>query len=139
MKRRSSPIRSRISEGGRDQFSELKEKIVRMANAEIAGRAHGAAQRLDAAPMAFDARQAARGGPAAVAVHDDGDVPRHGEASPHRNGRRRFAFDRRQRAHTVMISFSLAASSLSISAIICVGRLLHLARTGASCSSSLIL
>ena len=30
MKRRSKPIRSRISAGGRDQFSELKEKIVRM-------------------------------------------------------------------------------------------------------------
>jgi hypothetical protein len=30
MNRRSNPIRSRISERGRDQFSELKEKIVRI-------------------------------------------------------------------------------------------------------------
>src|SRR5712671_5317711 len=29
MKRRSNPMRSRISDGGRDQFSELKEKMVR--------------------------------------------------------------------------------------------------------------
>ncbi len=29
MKRRSSPMRSRISDGGRDQFSALKEKMVR--------------------------------------------------------------------------------------------------------------
>ena len=28
MKRRNKPIRSLISAGGRDQFSELKEKIV---------------------------------------------------------------------------------------------------------------
>src|SRR5262245_28502220 len=30
MKRRNNPIRSRISAAGRDQFSELNEKVVRM-------------------------------------------------------------------------------------------------------------
>ena len=34
------------------------------------------ADRVDAGAMAFDARQVALAGPAAVAVHDDGDVPR---------------------------------------------------------------
>ena len=52
---------------------------MRIADAEIAGRAHGAAQRFDAAPMALDARQAARRRPASVAVHDDGDMARHVE------------------------------------------------------------
>src|SRR6185312_228887 len=35
-----------------------------------------AAHRLDAAPMAGHARQAPAPGPAAVAIHDDGDVTR---------------------------------------------------------------
>ena len=43
-------------------------------NAEFAGGAHRAAQRFDAEPMAFAARQAALRRPAAVAIHDDGDV-----------------------------------------------------------------
>ena len=60
MKRRSSPIRSPTSAAGRDQFSELKEKMVMMLDAEFAAGADRAPQRLDAAPMAFDARQAAR-------------------------------------------------------------------------------
>ena len=46
-------------------------------DAELAGRAHRPPDRLDAAPMALEARQAALGRPAAVAVHDDGDVGRH--------------------------------------------------------------
>jgi hypothetical protein len=35
------------------------------------GGAYNAAQRLDAAAMAFGTRQAARGRPAPVSVHDD--------------------------------------------------------------------
>ena len=80
MKRRNSPNRSLISDCGRDQFSELKEKMVRNGNAEFARRAHGLAQSLDPAAVALDARQAARGRPAPVAIHDDGDVPRRLEA-----------------------------------------------------------
>src|SRR5260370_7654739 len=48
-------------------------------DSEVAGGTHGAPQRFDAAAMAFPTRQAARRRPAAVAVHDDGNVPRHGE------------------------------------------------------------
>src|SRR5262249_28413013 len=48
------------------------------ADAEIAGRTHAAPQRFDPAPVSFAARQSARGGPASVAVHDDGNVPGHG-------------------------------------------------------------
>ena len=40
-------------------------------DAELAGGAHALAQRLDAGAMAGQPRQAARLGPAAVAVHDD--------------------------------------------------------------------
>ena len=42
----------------------------------LAGGADGAADRLDAAPVALDPRQAAPRRPAAVAVHDDGDMGR---------------------------------------------------------------
>ena len=45
-------------------------------DAEIARGPHGLAQRLDAAPVALAPRQAARGGPAPIAVHDDGDMQR---------------------------------------------------------------
>jgi len=50
-------------------------------NPEIAGGAHGLAQRLDPAAMPFHARQTARRGPAPVAVHDDSDMARHLEAA----------------------------------------------------------
>src|SRR6266536_503018 len=43
-------------------------------DAELAGGAHGAPQRFDPAPMPFGARQPARSRPAAVAVHDDGNM-----------------------------------------------------------------
>ncbi len=76
MNRRSSPNRSPISVAGRDQFSELNEKIVRYENAEFVRGADHATQRLDAAAMAFGARQTARGRPAPVAVHDDSDMQR---------------------------------------------------------------
>ena len=77
MKRRSRPIRSRTSAGGRDQFSELKEKIVSTWMPISPAARTVRAQRLDAAAMAFGARQAARGRPAPVAIHDDGDMARH--------------------------------------------------------------
>jgi hypothetical protein len=43
-------------------------------HAEFMGRANDPAQRLDAAAVAFRARQTPRGRPAAVAVHDDRHV-----------------------------------------------------------------
>ena len=46
------------------------------ADAVADRRLDGAANRLGAGAMAGDARQAARRGPAAVAVHDDGDMAR---------------------------------------------------------------
>ena len=51
-----------ISDSGRDQFSELKENMVRYRYAEIAGGSHRPAQRFDAAAMAFE-----RGRPRAAA------------------------------------------------------------------------
>ena len=47
-----------------------------VADAEIAGGAHGATDRFDAAAMALEPRQAALGRPTAIAVHDDGDMRR---------------------------------------------------------------
>ena len=47
-----------------------------VADAEIAGGAHGATDRFDAAAMALEPRQSALGRPAAIAVHDDGDMRR---------------------------------------------------------------
>ena len=128
MKRRNSPIRSRISDGGRDQFSELKEKMVRIANAHFAGGAHGLAQRLDAAPMPLPARQPARRRPAAVAIHDDGDVPRH------RRTAGQWELDCWAMAttdQTVMISFSLVAQQLIDVGDRLIGRLLDIGRPSA--------
>ena len=48
-------------------------------DADLAGGANRAAHGFDAAAMALAARQTARRGPAAIAVHDDGDVTRHFE------------------------------------------------------------
>src|SRR5262249_28406908 len=83
---------------------------------EVAGRAHGAAQRLDAAPVPLGARQAARRGPTAVAVHDDGNMPRYGEFADLNTGQR-FGIGHAAPPHTVRISFSFAASMRSRSAI----------------------
>ena len=47
-----------------------------LAEAQAATFLDGAAHALHAAAVALDARQAALLRPAAVAVHDDGDVPR---------------------------------------------------------------
>jgi hypothetical protein len=87
-------------------------------NAEVTRSTNGAAQRLDAAPMSFDARQAASGGPASVAIHDDGHMPRHLEGAAPLREKLGAASRSRRVAQTVMISFSLAASSLSTSAIV---------------------
>ena len=125
MKRRSSPISSRISGGRPRPVLRAEGKDRQDADAEIAGGAHRAAQRLDAAAMAFAARQAARRRPAPVAIHDDGDVPRHGElADPHSS--QRLGLRHLRQPHTVRISFSFAASILSISAIVSSVSLLHL-------------
>src|SRR5207237_9678981 len=45
-------------------------------DAELVGGANDAAQCLDAAAVAFGARQTAGRSPTSVAVHDDGDLPR---------------------------------------------------------------
>jgi hypothetical protein len=50
------------------------------------GGANDAAQRLDAAAMAFGARQAARGRPASVSVHDDRHMQRDGSIRSFRGG-----------------------------------------------------
>ena len=47
-------------------------------DAQPRGTAQHGAHRLGTATVALDAGQTARGGPAAVAVHDDGDVRREG-------------------------------------------------------------
>ena len=116
-----------ISDGGRDQFSELKEKIVRNRNAEFARRAHGLAQSLDAAAMTFDARQAARGRPAPIAIHDDGDVPRHSRSRRLRAAAcvpNLSALPRRSNRHDLLF---LAGEQLLDLGDGRVGRFLHLA------------
>ena len=58
---------------------------------KVAGGADGAAQRLNSATMALPAWQTARRRPTSVAIHDDGNMPRHGEIafkSPQRLGLR---------------------------------------------------
>ena len=47
-----------------------------IADADLAGGTDGAPDGLDAAPVSLDPRQAAPRRPAAVAVHDDGDMGR---------------------------------------------------------------
>ena len=56
--------------------AERKDREVE--HADFMGGANDTAQRLDAAAMAFGARQATRGGPASIAVHDDRHVQRNG-------------------------------------------------------------
>src|SRR5207249_10153233 len=89
--------------------------ICQKTNSEIAGGTHRASQRFDATAMAFPPRQAARRCPAAVPVHDDGNVPRHGEIAD--LSVQRLALRHPLQPHTVRISFSLFANILSISAI----------------------
>src|SRR5260370_12049883 len=84
-------------------------------DSEVAGGTHGAPQRFDATAMAFPTRQAARRRPAAVAVHDDGNVPRHGEIAD--LSVQRHVLRHPLQPHTVRISFSLFVNVLSTSAI----------------------
>src|SRR5207244_1210664 len=58
------------------QFFDAEAVERELADAEPAALLDGRANALDAAAVALDARQAALPGPAAVAVHDNGDVPR---------------------------------------------------------------
>src|SRR6202030_1176321 len=83
-------------------------------NAELVGRAHRLAQGLDAAAMPLHARQAAAGGPASIAIHDDGDMAGTFEAG----AAARLGVNFACRAQTVMISFSLPASIFSTSAMV---------------------
>src|SRR5262249_30575764 len=93
-------------------------KDCQITDAEVAGGAHRAAQCLDTTPMPLDARQATRGGPTSIAIHDDGHMPRHlDRASPLRE-RLGAASRSRRVTQTVMNSFSLAARSLSTSATV---------------------
>src|SRR5262245_42864630 len=84
-------------------------------DAMIGGRLERALDRLGAGAMPGDAGQTARFGPAAVAVHDDGDVAR--------NGARAGLGDRlgslgSGSGHLPRISCSLVAASASISLIV---------------------
>ena len=76
MKRLSRPISIATSSGGRRPVFGGKAVDRQVAHAVLDRRADRAAHRLDAAPVALEARQAARLRPAAVAVHDDGDMRR---------------------------------------------------------------
>src|SRR5581483_8551145 len=83
-------------------------------DAELMRRLHHAAQRLDAAAMAFRAWQATCCRPTPVAVHDDSNMQRTVDAvACCRNG----GIRHRQILQTVRISFSFTASIWSISAI----------------------
>ena len=74
MNSRSNPSRSRISDFGRAQFSELKAKIVRMPIPISPAARTVRRKRFDATAMPLAARKTARRSPAPVAIHDDGDV-----------------------------------------------------------------
>jgi hypothetical protein len=88
-------------------------------NTDIGCRAHRTAQSFHATAVAFYSRQTARGRPAPVAIHDDGDMPRHFKrVAPLWDRLGRAASRSGRVAQTVMISFSLPASSLSTSLIV---------------------
>src|SRR5213075_2166907 len=88
---------------------EREEREVLDAVADA--RLHDLAHRLDTLAMPADAREEALLRPAAIAVHDDGDVARDLRGF---GNRLRRAFEVR---HTDMSSFSFSATSLSMSAI----------------------
>ena len=80
-----SCIRNETSSAGRRQFSLLNANSVRYSTPRSTQPSDQAAHRLDAAPVAGNARQKTRLRPAAVAIHDDGDVARDiGRASGYR-------------------------------------------------------
>src|SRR6202167_3614477 len=88
-------------------------------NAEFARCPHGAAQCLYAAAVALDPGQPARGRPAPVTVHNDGDMSWHIEAVVSTRERLACAVSRSCGVtQTVMISFSFPARSLSTSAMV---------------------
>ena len=91
MKRFIRPIRSSISSAGRFQFSDEKLKIVRyVMPSSIAART---VRRTASTPCRWPSERGmpALLRPAAVAVHDDGDVPRRRQASVPVIGRLRAA------------------------------------------------
>src|SRR5207237_882676 len=51
-----------------------ERKYGEIANTELVRGAHDPAQRLDAAAMTLRPRQSARRSPAAIAIHDDGNM-----------------------------------------------------------------
>ena len=63
--------------GGAPPVLTAEREQRQIFDAEPVTGAHRAAHRLDPALMAGDARQEALLGPASIAIHDDGDVPRH--------------------------------------------------------------
>ncbi len=64
----------RTSSSGRSQFCDENAYSVSAREADLARGAHHVAHGVGALAVALHARQAAQLGPAAVAVHDDGDV-----------------------------------------------------------------
>ncbi len=117
MKRRNSPISSRISAGGRDQFSELKEKIVRYSMPR--SPAARTVRRSASTPRRWPS---ARGNPRAAAQRPLPSMMmatcRGTAKSPIGAGRSGSVFDMRVKPHTVRISLSFVANILSTSAMI---------------------
>ena len=119
MKRRNSDNRSRISDCGRDQFSELKEKIV---NTEMPrSPAARTVLRKASTPRRWPST---RGKPRAAAQRPLPSMMMatcRGISKPSRAALqrlRRLAYRTCRVAQTVMISFSLPASIFSTSAIV---------------------
>ena len=101
-------ISAEISVAGRFQFSSEKAKSGQHFDARLDRALDHLPHRLHPRPMAQRARQVPLARPAAVAVHDDGDVARDGAMQP----------DLREEvvAHqTSMISASLALTASSTS------------------------
>src|SRR6185437_2164457 len=84
-------------------------------DADLAGGANGAPQRLNAAAMPFRAWKSARRRPTAISVHDNSNMPRHIECRRHIT--LNIGLGHNARPQTVRISFSFAESIWSISAI----------------------
>src|SRR5690606_17728410 len=101
-------------------------------NAKFAAGRDRGAHGIGAAPVACHPRQAARASPAAIAIHDDGDVPDGLTVIVSGALRRLHAF-----AQTCMISCSLALSSSSM-ALICSSVAFCRSSAQALCSSWLM-
>src|SRR6476469_2209741 len=87
-------------------------------DAVIGRRLHCSADGFSPSLVTGNARQAALFGPAAVAVHYDGDVPRYGARDFCAPVKSRRALGGGCKAHLPRISFSLAAVASSISLIV---------------------